>query len=101
MLDRALAFHEKNGHRTHFTDVQYSELVQDTMSVIDRIYAERNEPASAELKEVFKEANNQNPQGKYGRHVYSLADFRIDKAYIDKHTLDYQNFQNQLINKKE
>ena len=96
MLDRALAFHEKNGHRLKFTDVPYRGLVDDSIEVIHRIYADRNENISPELEKIFIEANKQNGQGRYGKHLYSLDDFGIDEVYVDKHTKDYQLFQKKL-----
>lgn len=92
MLDKALAFHEANSHRTHFTDVPYEDLVKDSIGVIHRIYADRNEKVSPELEKSFEGANRQNGQGRYGQHIYSLADFGIDEQFIDRHTHAYQEF---------
>ncbi|HEY9114158.1 MAG TPA: sulfotransferase [Bacteroidales bacterium] len=96
MLKRALEFHEKNSHRTHFTDVPYQELVQDSMAVIHKIYSDRKESISPELEKIFQESSKKNPKGKYGQHVYSLADFGIDEKYIDSYTKDYQEFQKKI-----
>lgn len=96
MLKRALEFHEKNSHRTHFTDVPYQELVQDSMEVVHRIYSDRKEMISPELEKIFHAANHKNPKGKYGQHVYSLEDFGIDEKFIDSYTKDYQEFQKNL-----
>jgi hypothetical protein len=96
MLDRALAFHEENGHRLDFTDVPYADLVDNSVGVVKRIYDERNEPFSDQLEKIFIDSNQQNPKGKYGQHHYSLADFGIDEAYIDKYTKRYQEFQEKL-----
>lgn len=96
MLDKALAFHERNGHRIQFTDVPYQELVKDSIEVLHRIYADRKEPISLELEQIFKESNTKNHQGKYGRHLYSLEDFGIDENDVDKHTKKYQEFQKKM-----
>jgi len=96
MLKRALEFHEKNSHRTHFTDVPYQELVQDSMAVIHKIYSDRKESISPELEKIFQESSKKNPKGKYGQHVYSLEDFGIDEKYIDSYTKDYQEFQKKI-----
>lgn len=96
MLDRALKFHETNSHRTHFTDVPYKELVNDSIGVIKRIYSDRKETISPELEKIFTEANSKNEKGRYGQHVYSLNDFGIDEACVDEHTRKYQLFQKKL-----
>lgn len=99
MLDKALKFHEANSHRTHFTDVPYQELVQDSMKVVHRIYADRKEEISPELEKIFQDAIHKNPKGKYGQHIYSLEDFGIDEKYIDSFTKDYQEFQKKFKKK--
>lgn len=96
MLSKALSFHEKNGHRLHFSDVFYQDLVIDTLKVVRKIYSERSEPVSPELGKIFAASNRQNPKGKYGHHVYSLEDFGIDEKYVDSFTQQYQRFQQDL-----
>jgi hypothetical protein len=96
MLSNALAFHEGNSHRTHFTDVDYAALVDDSMAVLDRIYGDRNEPLSNETRKILTEANAKNPKGKYGKHKYHLEDFGIDEEFIDGYTKDYQAFRKRI-----
>ena len=97
MLSKALNFYEQNKDKYRFTNVHYSQLVEDPMNVLNRIYADRNETISPELERIFLEANQKNPKGKYGKHLYSMDDFGIDKAFIDQYTLDYQKFQKEII----
>lgn len=96
MLDKALKFHEENSHRTHFTDVPYGDLVSDSLGVIQRIYADRKEAISLELEKIFIETNSKNGKGRYGQHIYSLADFGIDEKDVDRHTRAYQAFQQKM-----
>jgi hypothetical protein len=96
MLTKALAFHEKNKERLLFTDVTYRELVKDPMKVLHRIYSDRNEDISPQLEKIFRDSNQSNPKGKYGKHVYSLYDFGIDEKYIDTFTKEYQLFKDKL-----
>lgn len=93
MLTKALDFHEANNHISLFTDVPYKDLVEDSMAVIKRIYADRKERISPELMEIFSSSNQKNPQGKYGVHKYELSDFGVDESYIDQFTSAYQKFQ--------
>jgi hypothetical protein len=98
MLSNALKFHERNSHKTHFTDVDYAELVGDSVGVLDRIYLDRDEPIDDDLRKVLTEANARNPKGKYGKHHYSLDDFGIDEGFIDQYTREYQDFQRSIMN---
>ena len=97
MLSKALNFYEQNKDNYRFTNVQYQQLVKDPMDVLKRIYIDRDETISPELEKIFLEANHKNPKGKYGKHLYSMNDFGIDKAFIDQYTLDYQKFQKEIL----
>lgn len=96
MLQNALDFHQKNKNSCLFTDVFYEQLVEDSISVIEKIYADRGETISSELKTIFEESNRKNPKGKYGVHKYELNDFGIDEKYIYEHTKAYQNYQKSI-----
>ena len=96
MLSKALAFHKANKDKFKFTNVQYQQLVKDPIQVLKRIYVDRGEVVSPELEKIFREANQRNPKGKYGKHQYGLSDFGIDKAFIDQYTKDYQKFQQEV-----
>lgn len=97
MLNKALEFYKQNKSKYRFTNVQYSQLVKDPMNVLNRIYADRNESISQELEKIFIDANQKNPKGKYGKHLYSLDDFGIEKEFIDQYTINYQKFQQEII----
>lgn len=92
MLEKALEYHNSNTTNI-FSDVVYSDLIEDSIGVLKNIYADRGEGISPELQGIFEEANTSNPQGKYGIHEYNLADFGVDEEYIDLFTSNYQNFQ--------
>ncbi len=96
MLDRAMAFRNKNTHHLKFIDVNYKDLINDPIQILHRIYAGRNETIDEHLLKMFISANDRNRQGKYGRHIYTLADFGIDESFIDRHTGKYSEFQRQL-----
>ncbi|NOX84998.1 MAG: hypothetical protein GXO86_03380, partial [Chlorobi bacterium] len=80
----------------NITHLQYKEVVKNPMKALHRIYADRNETISSELEKIFTEADKNNGQGKYGKHIYSLEDFGIDEKFIDKYTKEYQVFQKKL-----
>ncbi len=96
MLDRALAFREGNKQRLQFIDVDYTDLVRDSMPVLHRIYADRNDRIDEHLKKIFRSADDRNSQGKYGRHIYRLSDFGIDEVFIDQHVKKYREFMKRI-----
>jgi hypothetical protein len=92
MLDKGLEF-RNNGNKHIITDVDYKELIKDALAVVRKIYANQGDRVTPELEDTFQNANAENPQGKYGKHVYLLSDFGIDDRYLDEFTVNYQKFQ--------
>jgi len=99
MLSQAMDYRLKNAHNNHITDVLYKDLVNDSKSVLQRIYHNQNLEISPELQQIFEHTEKSNPRGKYGSHHYAHEDFGIDKDYIDGFTMPYQEFQKSLKNK--
>lgn len=96
MLSRAMDFRLKNSEHVLINDVLYKDLVNDSKSVLKRIYNNQNLEISPELQKIFEAAEHSNPRGKYGFHKYAHEDFGIDKSFIDEFTMPYQMFQKNL-----
>jgi hypothetical protein len=96
MLSQAMDFRLKNSEYVLINDVLYKDLVNDSRSVLKRIYNNQNLEISPELQKIFEAAEHSNPRGKYGFHHYSHEDFGIDKSFIDEYTMPYQMFQKNL-----
>jgi hypothetical protein len=96
MLTSAMDFRLKNERNIRVTDIRYKDLVNDSMSVINKIYSNQNLEITPEMEKIFKTAEYYNPRGKYGFHHYAVEDFGIDKSYIDEFTMPYQIFQQNL-----
>jgi len=69
---------------TLWTDVAYLDLVRNPMEVVRRIYARLGEHLTLEAEAKMERFLAENPQGKFGRHVYSLADFGFQSEAIEE-----------------
>ena len=67
-----------------YTDVAYLDLVRNPMGVVRQIYARLGEQLSPEAEAKMERFLGENPQGKWGRHKYSLADFGLQPEAIDE-----------------
>jgi hypothetical protein len=67
-----------------YTDVAYLDLVRNPLGVVRRIYARLGEHLSPEAEAKMERFIAENPQGKWGRHTYSLADFGLRREAIDE-----------------
>lgn len=96
MLEKGLSYREKSGDRKHFTDILYPELVKDSVGQLEKIY-ERYGGISDPLRERFRLADLNNPQGKYGIHEYDLSDFGMSGEDLRKMNSKYFTLYHSLL----
>ncbi len=70
--------------RSCCTDLDYAELVRDPISIVRQIYVNLGESLTAEAESRMVKFLRENPQGKWGRHVYSAATFGLKPAAIEE-----------------
>lgn len=58
-------------------DVHYADLVRDPMAAMRRLYAALGDPFTAEAQGGMRAWLAENPQDKFGRHEYRLAQFGL------------------------
>jgi hypothetical protein len=66
------------------TEVAYLDLVRNPMGVVRGIYARLGENLTPDAESKMEQFLAENPQGKFGRHVYSLADFGFQPEAIEE-----------------
>lgn len=89
MLNKALNF--RKNEDSSFIDLFYDDMIKDSAAQLSRIYSYNGNLKKDQL-ELFKLHENENFHRKYGKHQYSLADFRLTTSDIDKYTSGYQTF---------
>jgi hypothetical protein len=91
MLDQALDYRLQGNNTARFTDIFYKNLITDSVSELEKIYR-LNGGLTPSLTEQFQRHELENPHRKHGTHQYSMADFGISDADIEKHTSRYGQF---------
>ncbi len=91
MLEKALQYRFSGNNDQKFLDLRYDDLITDPMGQLANIY-NMNGGISPEMTEAFQIHERENQTRKHGKHLYSLRDFGLTKADIDKHTSHYQQF---------
>jgi Sulfotransferase family len=66
------------------TDVAYTDLVRDPLSVVHEIYTYLGERLTLEAESRMVKFLRENPQAKWGRHLYSAATFGLDAPTIEE-----------------
>jgi hypothetical protein len=88
MIARQNAFRDKHGEDSIF-DIQYLEQMRDPIGQMRKLYARFDEPFTAEAEAAMRKLLAENPQGKHGKHVYSLEEFGLTAEGVRAHFKDY------------
>jgi hypothetical protein len=76
-------------HPGRVYDVAYRDLVRDPIAAVRGIYGHLDRPLTEAASEAMQTWLAANPQGKRGRHRYSLEQFGLDEGTIDRLRLEY------------
>jgi hypothetical protein len=75
-------------HPGRVYDVAYSDLVRDPIASVRGIYGHLGRPLTEAACEAMQTWLAANPQGKHGRHRYSLEQFGLDEGTVDRLLLE-------------
>ncbi len=67
-----------------FVDCSQAEFVADPMGVVARVYEAFDLPVTEQGQAAMQAHVDANPKGKHGKHEYTLAEFGLTEALIDK-----------------
>ena len=88
MIARQNAFRDRHGEKSIY-DIQYAEQLRDPIGQIGKLYAHFDEPLTRVAETAMRKLLAENPQGKHGKHVYSLDEFGLTAAGVRSHFRDY------------
>ncbi len=80
-LDRGLAARARHD-AARFVDVDYRDFVADPVGVAHRIYTHFGLPLPDRAQAALDAHARQNPQGKHGRHEYSLEQYGLSPERV-------------------
>ena len=88
MVERIAAFRDAHGD-DRFVDIRYQDLLADPMACVRRIYHRVGRELTPETEAAMTAHMADQVQGKHGRHTYSLAEFGLDRGFIDERLAGY------------
>jgi len=74
----------KQSHQDQFIDIRYKDLVKNPFVVARRIYEELDLKWTSKHTKAAEDYYAEHRKNKYGKHVYSLADYGLSDADIEK-----------------
>jgi hypothetical protein len=88
MIARQNAYRAKHGERSIY-DIQYVQQLRDPIGQMRELYAHFDEPFTREAEAAMVKLLAEKPQGKHGKHIYSLEEFGLTAAAVRQHFRDY------------
>ncbi|CAH1799408.1 unnamed protein product [Owenia fusiformis] len=82
------------GSKSQFLDINYNELVETPMLLVKKIYDCFDMTLTPEADVAMRDYIKENPQYKYGRHVYNLEEYGISEREIQETFEDYVDYFN-------
>jgi hypothetical protein len=76
--------------RDRFLDVSYYDLLDDPIRQLERIHAFAELPFGDAERTVARRSRTTNVQHKYGHHRYTLADFGLSAADVERELGEYR-----------
>jgi hypothetical protein len=88
MIERQNAYRDKHGEKSIY-DIQYVEQLRDPVGEMRKLYAHFGEPFTPAAEVAMNKLVADNPQGKHGKHIYSLEEFGLTAAGVRQHFRTY------------
>ena len=88
MIRRTRAYKQKHGWDSIY-DLQYAALMADPIGEMRKLYDRFDEPFTDAAEQAMRRFLDGNPQGKHGRHAYSLEEYGLSKALVRERFADY------------
>ena len=80
--NRVMDYRDRHGEDT-IIDVHYAELMAEPMAAMKRLYAALGDAFTPEAEAGIQAWLDDNPQDKFGRHEYRLAEFGLSKEKLE------------------
>ena len=77
MASRARIGHDR------IVDVHYAEVMREPIAAMRRLYAALGDEFTPEAEQGMTTWLEANPQGKFGKHEYKLAQFGLSQAQLE------------------
>lgn len=80
--NRIMDFRDKYGE-DKIIDVHYADLVEDPVGQTKQLYAKLGDEWTAEAEAAIQKWVDDNPQNKFGKHEYKLAQYGLSKEQLE------------------
>jgi hypothetical protein len=80
--ERGMDFRDRHGE-DRVIDVHYADMMNDPLGMMKRLYAQLGDEWTAEAEAGIQGWLDDNPQNKFGKHEYKLAQYGLEKDKLE------------------
>jgi len=80
-MERALEARDRSESQ-RFIDVRFADFVEDSMSVIQKVYDHFELPLGDAAEQAMRDHVSSNPKGKHGSHDYDLERYGLTTQQV-------------------
>lgn len=88
MIVRSNAYRDKHGEDAIF-DIQYAAQIKDPLGTMRGLYERFGTPFTPQAQAGMQAMMDYNPQGKHGKHSYTLEEFGLSAKWVRNHFKEY------------
>lgn len=88
MIRRQNAFRAQHGADA-IHDISYAEQVSDPIGTIRKVYDHFGDEFTPEAEQQMSHYLEAKPKGRYGKHIYDIADYGMTDDWVRDHFADY------------
>jgi hypothetical protein len=88
MINRTLEFRDAHPE-VQFVDVLYDDYIADPIAAVARLYDELGRELTPDAEKAMREMATREPQHKFGRHTYALADVGLRREDVEDRFVRY------------
>jgi hypothetical protein len=90
-MKNGISYRESLKDQKQFMDIYYDDFIKDPIQMVKRIYEYYGLKYTEEFETRMIQYLANNPQGKHGRHSYSLSDYNLTEAQVLEAFEEYNN----------
>jgi len=88
MIQRQNAYRDTHGEQSIY-DIQYAAQIKDPIGTQRGLYENFGTPFTREAQDGMQKMLDYNPQGKHGKHEYTLEEFGLSAKWVRNHFKEY------------
>jgi hypothetical protein len=97
LMDRCLEYRKNRADDLNILDFSYREVNESSLPLTRKIFHQAGLEYTKECEKTMSKWLTENPQGRYGKNIYSMERYGLTKAMIENRFKDYLDSFSQFV----